>query len=381
MQIKPLACLHEMDSVAWNTLAGSGYPFLRHEFLSALEQSGCVGGKTGWLPQHITVWEGETLVAVMPMYRKSHSSGEYVFDHAWANFYHQNAVAYYPKWLTAIPFTPCQGPRLACLAGVDAAKINRAVFDFIRAQAEIDGISSWHGLFPLPDQLAQCQNLGLNIREGVQFQWFNRGYRDFSDFLDAMTASKRKMIKRERRKVTEQGIEFLMLTGDEASDVQWQVFYQFYALTYLKKSSQPYLNLDFFLRCAARMGEQMRLVLAIKDQRYVGAALSFIGGDTFYGRYWGCYEEYNFLHFEACYYQGLDYCLANGLQRFDSGAQGEHKIARGFEPVTTYSAHWLKEARFAKPIADFLAREKIAIQDYRADAARHLPFKTPENKG
>jgi len=381
MHVKLIASLTETDSCDWNSIVGMSYPFLRHEFLSALEESGCVGGDTGWLPQHVVVMAGEALLAIMPMYRKAHSAGEYVFDHAWANFYHQNGVAYYPKWLAAIPFTPCQGPRLVCRADVDAAAIKKLVFAFISQQAEDQGISSWHCLFPPPDQVNDFGGLAVNVREGVQFQWFNRGYRDFDDFLDTMTASKRKMVKRERRKIDGQGISFTWLVGDQVSEQQWQVFYRFYALTYLKKGSKPYLNLAFFVACAHTMGEQMLLVLAIKEGRYVGAALSWVGNDTFYGRYWGCYEEYNFLHFEACYYQGLDYCLAKGLQRFDSGAQGEHKIARGFEPVSTYSLHWLKDRRFAAPIADFLGREQVSIRDYKANAAQYLPYKTITNKG
>lgn len=365
----------QVDRLAWNHLAGEAYPFLRHEFLSALEQSGSVSEQTGWLPAHLLVMKDDELLAFMPLYLKSHSRGEYVFDHQWAHAYHQSGLDYYPKWLTAIPFTPCQGARLCVKDTGDRLEITRLLLAFIKQLSEQQDASSWHCLFPDLQQTELLRSLGLGIREGVQFQWFNKGYRDFNDFLDTLNAAKRKMIKRERRKVDEQGVELLRITGKAASAQQWQVFFQFYTMTYLKKGSQPYLNEAFFQQLAATMGDRLLLVLAVKDKRYVGAALSFIGNDTLYGRYWGCYEEYNALHFEACYYQGLDYCLEHGLQRFDSGAQGEHKISRGFEPVSTYSAHWLKDARFAKAIEQFLAREQQAIQIYKQDAASYLPFK------
>jgi predicted N-acyltransferase len=277
--------------------------------------------------------------------------------------------------LTAIPLTPCQGCRIVIQAAVDPLEVMRTLLNYIKQLSEQRGISSWHCLFPDLQQAEQLRALGLKIREGVQFQWFNRGYRDFNDFLSTLNASKRKMLKRERRRVSEQGVRLLRIAGKDVSDAQWQVFFQFYTLTYLKRGSQPYLNLAFFQQIAATMGEQLLLVLAIKDDKTIAAALSFVGGDTLYGRYWGCYEDYNGLHFETCYYQGLDYCIEQGLKRFDSGAQGEHKIARGFEPVTTYSAHWIKDVRFATAIAHFLDREQQAVQHYKQDAASYLPFR------
>ncbi|ESS67312.1 hypothetical protein MGMO_168c00040 [Methyloglobulus morosus KoM1] len=375
MEIKQITAIDQVDSQAWNALAGDGYPFIRHEFLLALEESGCVSRQTGWQPLHLLVWENAELVAGMPLYLKGHSRGEYVFDHQWVYAYGQNGGDYYPKWLTAIPFTPCQGVRIAVKDPTDQHQITGLLVDFIKNKSEQAGISSWHCLFPVGEQLDKLRNFDLLVREGVQFQWFNRNYQTFDDFLSTFNHSKRKMLKRERRKVAEQGITMIRLSGKEASEQQWQVFYDFYQMTYLKHGMPPYLNLDFFLRCAERMGDQLLLVFALKDGTYVGAALSFVGGDTLYGRYWGCHEEYNALHFEACYYQGLDYCIEHGLQRFDSGAQGEHKIARGFEPVTTYSAHWFQDERFAKAIEQFLLREKSAVQFYKDDATNYLPFK------
>ena len=375
MEIKQITAINQIDSQVWNALVGDGYPFMRHEFLLALEESGCVSRQTGWHPLHLLVMEDDELLAGAPLYLKGHSRGEYVFDHQWVYAYGQNGVDYYPKWLTAIPFTPCQGLRIAVKDPVEQHQIIGLLFDVIKNKSVQEGISSWHCLFPFGEQLASLRELDLLVREGVQFQWFNRNYQTFDDFLSTFNHSKRKMLKRERRKVAEQGITMMRLSGKEVSAAQWQVFYDFYSTTYFKHGMPPYLNLEFFLRCAATMGDKMLLVFAMKDHDYVGAALSFIGSDTLYGRYWGCREDYNALHFEACYYQGLDYCIAHGLQRFDSGAQGEHKIARGFEPVTTYSAHWFQDELFAKAIEQFLLREKSAVQFYKDDATNYLPFK------
>ena len=376
MEVKQINSMAQVDCTDLNRLAGNAYPFLRHEFLLALEQSDSVCEQTGWVPMHLLVLDEEKLVAFMPLYLKQHSWGEYVFDHQWAQAYQQQGLAYYPKWLTAIPLTPCQGARIVIKEEeIDQLEVMQLLLNFIKQLSEQRSISSWHCLFPAPQQAEQLRSLGLSIREGVQFHWFNEGYRDFNDFLHTLSASKRKMLKRERRRVSEQGVRLLRIAGPNVSDMQWQVFFQFYTMTYLKRGSQPYLNLAFFQQIAATMGEQLLLVLAVKEDKAIAAALSFVGADTLYGRYWGCYEEYNNLHFEACYYQGLDYCIENGLKRFDSGAQGEHKISRGFEPITTYSAHWIKDLRFANAIDQFLAREQKAVQLYKQDAASYLPFK------
>jgi len=375
MEVKQINSMAQVNCADWNRLAGDAYPFLRHEFLLALEQSGSVSGQTGWMPSHLLVIDEEKLLAFMPLYLKQHSWGEYVFDHQWAHAYQQQGLAYYPKWLTAVPLTPCQGPRIVIKATIDPLEVLHTLLTFIKQLSEQRGISSWHCLFPVRQQADLLLSLGLSVREGVQFHWFNQGYRDFNDFLQTLSASKRKMIRRERRRVNEQSVRLLRIAGTDVSDLQWQVFFQFYTMTYLKRGSKPYLNLAFFQQIAATMAEQLLLVLAVKDNKYVAAALNFVGSDTLYGRYWGCYEEYNSLHFEACYYQGLDYCIEHGLKRFDSGAQGEHKISRGFEPITTYSAHWIKDALFAQAIEQFLAKEQKAVQLYKQDAASFLPFK------
>lgn len=375
MDVKIITCLAEIDPAGWNALTGVGYPFLRHEFLSALEDSGAVSGQTGWQPRHIVITKGNQLLALMPMYLKSHSWGEYVFDQSWAEAYQAHGLAYYPKLLTSIPYTPCQGARLVISKTADSAEIIGLVLKFIHRQAEAQAASSWHCLFPDTLLKNSLHSAGLIIREDIQFQWFNRNYATFDDFLQTLTASKRKMIKRERRKVDEQGIALLRLEGSAIHDWHWQAFYRFYALTYLKRRSQPYLNLTFFLQLAETMPEQLQLIIAIKEQTPVAASLFFIGTDTLYGRYWGCAEDYDALHFETCYYQGIDYCIQQGLRRFDAGAQGEHKITRGFEPVTTCSAHWIKDGRFAQAIGDFVQRESNHVERYKSSATSNLPFR------
>ena len=372
MEVKSIDSLTQVNADDWNRLAGSAYPFLRYEFLLALEQSGSVCASTGWQARHLLVTEQGQVIAAMPVYEKTHSWGEYVFDQQWAQAYQYYGLNYYPKWLTSVPFTPCQGPRLLLDDGIDQATIISLLLEFITQQ---DGISSWHCLFPESSQLAELQALGLIIRSDVQFHWFNRDHADFNDYLQTLSASKRKMIKRERRRIAEQGIEMRCIPGPHISEEQWRSFYKFYSMTYLKRQSRPYLTMEFFLQVGAIMPEQCLLVLAAKNNEYVGAALSFIGSDTLYGRYWGCYEEYNALHFETCYYQGLDYCISHGLKHFDSGAQGEHKISRGFEPMLTHSAHWINDPRFAKVIGDFVKREKSHVLQYQTDATDFLPFK------
>jgi uncharacterized protein len=377
MNIQFITHISDIEAEQWNRLVESDYPFLRHEFLLALEQSGVVARANGWQPQHLLAFAGTELVAACPLYLKYHSQGEFVFDQQWANAYQQHGLNYYPKGLTAVPFTPCSAQRILFKKDLNENMMFKVILDALKYHLNSQGVASWHCLFPSPEQAEPLREQGLLIREGVQFQWFNQGYRDFQDYIESFTSRKRKAVLRERKSVLQQDIEFLALSGQMVSDAQWQVFFQFYQMTYLKYGRSGYLNLDFFKQIAGTMPEQLLLVFALKGLRYVGAALSIVGKGALYGRYWGCFEEYQFLHFEACYYQGLDYCIANGLNRFDSGAQGEHKIARGFEPITTYSAHWIQHQAFAQAIQHFLAREKVLIQHYKADAKALLPFKKP----
>lgn len=375
MNIKQINSMAEVDAVCWNNLIQNKDPFLRHEFLLALEQSGSVSIHTGWQPRHLLVFEHQQLIAAMPLYLKSHSRGEYIFDQLWANAYYQSGMDYYPKWVNAIPFTPCQGQRILINEGVDSQLVIKLCLDTIKQLSDLNNISSLHCLFPAYSQ-SELLRQQMYIRVGVQFQWFNNNYLDFDDFLQTLTSRHRKKINKERRIITNSGILLQKIKGLEISEQQWQVFFQFYEMTYLKRGQSAYLNIAFFKQLAQTMPEQILLVLAVKNQAYVGAALSFIGENTLYGRYWGCYEEYNNLHFETCYYQGLEFCIEHQLQSFDSGAQGEHKISRGFEPITIYSAHWIQNAHFSKLIAEFIEREKLFVQQYKNECSQRLPFKT-----
>jgi len=374
MMIKHIKSMTEVNANCWNRLIQSKDPFVRHEFLLALEQSESVCEQTGWLPHHLLVFQKEELIAVMPLYLKIHSRGEYVFDQQWADAYSQSGMEYYPKWVNAIPFTPCQGQRLLIKQGIDEQKIIQSCINYITELSEKNNISSLHVLFPNEQQVGLLKQQ-LMLREGVQFHWFNKGYIDFNDYLQSFTSRQRKKINKERRNVKDLGIQFQRLEGRNISDQQWQVFFMFYEMTYQKRGQKAYLDSNFFKQLAQTMSEQIMIVFAIKEKSYVGAALSFVGEETLYGRYWGCYQEFNNLHFETCYYQGLEYCFEQKLKRFDSGAQGEHKIARGFEPITTYSAHWILNTNFSKLINDFLRREKELIQQYKQDCFQQLPFK------
>lgn len=363
----------EVSSEDWNRLVQNSDPFVSHAFLSALEQSGSVSEETGWQPKHLLLFEQKKLIAAMPLYLKEHSWGEYVFDQQWSAAYARSGMAYYPKWVNSVPFTPCRGQRILLESGIDPAAIVKIFLDYIKQLSRRDNISSLHCLFPEAKQIHDLQAHML-IREGIQFHWFNRGYRDFADYLHAFTARHRKKINKERRKIAEQGIQLQRLTGEEITDFHWQEFYRFYQMTYLKRGQYAHLNNDFFQRVAQTMPDDLLMVLARKNGRYVGVALSFIGDSTLFGRYWGCYEEYSGLHFEACYYQGLEFCLEQGLTHFDSGAQGEHKISRGFEPIRTFSAHWLANDRFSELIGEFIGHEKIWIDDYYQECVEQLPF-------
>ena len=373
-----ISLINSIDQIAredWNSITGLEYPFIRHEFLHALEKSDCVCDETGWIPQHCLVYDNGALIALMPMYKKTHSYGEYIFDFEWAHAHDQRGLSYYPKFLTAIPFTPCEGERLFVKTGMDKEPVLKSILNHITNTAEIENISSWHCLYPTPSETELFKSANLSIREGVQFRWRNKGYRDFKDYLDSFNSKKRKNILRERRYIREQGIVLKQIPGNDITEQELDVFFQFYQLTYLKRGNPPYLNQEFFKEIAETMPEQLLLTLAIKKDIYVGAAFSLLGECSYYGRYWGCYEEYHSLHFEACYYQGLEYCINNQLTRFDSGAQGEHKIARGFEPVTTYSAHWISDPEFAAVIRDFTRREANLMEKYRSNATELLPFK------
>ena len=367
--------ISDIPEASWNELSGAAGPFLRHAFLKALEDSGSVSTDTGWTPHHLMCTRHNTPVAVMPLYIKTHSYGEYVFDWSWADAYYRAGLSYYPKFLTAIPFTPSVSARVLIAPSEHDAPIYRAISDAVMAEAHRVGASSWHVLFPPREQSEKLVGLGLMQRQGTQFQWFNRGYRDFQHYLEQFSSRKRKNVNKEREAIRHAGITFEHLTGHDIDDGTWARFFAFYQNTYHVRGQQGYLEESFFHQLGETMPESLFLVQARLHGKVIAAALSFQDKEALYGRYWGYCENYDSLHFETCYYQGIDHCIAKGLARFDSGAQGEHKIARGFEPIDTYSAHWLANPEFARAVKDFLRRETSHVEQYRHDAALLLPFK------
>lgn len=356
----------------WNGLSPIDYPFMRYEFLEALESSGSVCTETGWQPLHVEVKrDGETQL-LLPLYLKYHSWGEYVFDWSWAEAYERAGKQYYPKLLNAIPFTPATGSRW--LSVLDDKQSASLVAEILRKLCQEYKLETAHILFPK----AQAEDLnltGMMQRQGCQYHWFNQGFASFEDFLATFNARKRKDVRKERRKSTEQGIRFEQLTGKDLKIEHIDRFYDFYVMTYLVRGQQPYLSKDFFHKLVERMPEQLLLVLAHRDHEYVAGALSFYDSETLYGRYWGCTEEFDSLHFETCYYQGLDFCINNKLARFDPGAQGEHKIKRGFVPTPTHSYHYIKDSRFSAAIEDFLQQEQRAVEQRITQLQNHLPFR------
>jgi len=375
--------IEEIDSPAWNRLARGAGPFLQHAFLHALEASGSVGQDTGWLPRHISVWPrtssaaaaAEAPCAVMPMYVKHHSYGEYVFDWAWADAWHNNGVAYYPKLVSAIPFTPSVSPRLQTGDVCADPQIMQAVYRAVQDHAQEVEASSWHILFPPEAESEHWHRLGMSRRTGTQFHWHNRGYGDFTDFLDTMSSRKRKVLRKERQVVRDAGTHFEVLNGREADTQAWDRFYRFYQSTYAMRGQRGYLTRDFFERLAETMPDAVCLVMAFQRGEAIAGALNLVGDDTLYGRYWGCSQDQPFLHFETCLYQGIDVCIRRGLKRFDAGAQGEHKIKRGFEPMQTFSSHWLADSRFRPAIDQFCEQEARHVQRYMAAAGELLPYR------
>jgi hypothetical protein len=376
-----LESIAEVRAADWNALAGPAQPFLQHEFLLSLEDSGCTTARTGWAPRHAVVEDGHgRLTGALPLYLKGHSRGEFVFDFAWANAYAQYGIKYYPKLLSAVPFTPVTGSRLLVHPAGNRQAVSdsliRAASDYARAQA----LSSWHVLFPSSGDLGALTHAGLIERRDCQFHWFNRGYGSFDDFLATFTAEKRKKAKRERRRVQEAGIEFDTRLGGEMTDSLWRTVYEFYADTFYRHGHEPYLNLQFFKLVGARMPERVMLKIARQGKTPIALAIFFVGEDALYGRYWGAGGNYHSLHFETCYYQGIEYCIEHKLGSFEPGTQGEHKVPRGFVPTMTSSAHFITDERFAAAIRDFAAREARGVDHYAASVNEHLPYHRPADE-
>ncbi|MEZ5570588.1 MAG: GNAT family N-acetyltransferase [Halioglobus sp.] len=371
-----LSSLDQISAAQWNSVTGTNYPFLRHEFLYGLEETGCTNADTGWQPCHMILRQNDAVAAVMPLYLKSHSYGEYVFDWSWADAWRQSGLVYYPKLVTAIPFTPATGPRLCAAPEMNQQHCLDAAIIAVQQFAARRNISSWHLLFPEREISETLLAAGLHRRAATQFHWFNEGYQCFDDFLATFNSRKRKSLNRERRRVGEQGLVLKTLEGPNIAEREWEQFYRFYQLTYAKRSGHGgYLSRDFFAKTAAGMGNQVIMVLAYLNAHAVAGALYFRSSDTLYGRYWGCEHEFDSLHFEACYYQGIEYCINNGLARFDPGAQGEHKIQRGFRPITTWSNHWIADPQLSAAVGDFTRREAQHNEAYRQSASQLLPFK------
>ncbi len=382
LTVRAIGGVAELAREAWNRLCGGGYPFLRHEFLAALEDGGSVGEGTGWQPVHLVAERDGALVAVMPMYLKTHSWGEYVFDWLWAESYARAGLAYYPKLLSAIPFTPAVGPRLGVAEGECAAGALVALAAAARGLAAELGASSWHVLFPEPAQSDALAALGMSQRRGGQYQWRNAGYADFDAFLDSMSSRKRKSVRRERRRVAEQGIRMRWLPGERLSDAQWEFCQLCHRLTCARHSGHGgYLSERTFALLRRDMAGSLAVALAERRGEALAAAIFFQGGDALYGRYWGATEAVDCLHFEACYYQGIAHCIREGLARFDPGTQGEHKLPRGFAPVETRSAHWLADTQGHAAVAAFNAAEAGLVADERGRAAARLPWRRGPPQG
>lgn len=384
MQIHFIDSIHQVAAADWDRLCPTDYPFVRHAFLAALEDSASTTATQGWQAQHLVIYEDQQLIAAMPGYLKAHSYGEYVFDWAWADAYRRYGENYYPKWISAIPFTPCYGPRLLHSADVNAATKAQLWEQLVAAltiHVNDKGLSGWHCLFPTNTESDQLIHHAAVQRLGCQFHWYNKNYRDFDDFVARMNSRKRKNILKERKQVNAQGFVFHVKTGVDLQPQDWDIFYQLYRNTYSKRSGHAgYLTAEFFQLLGRDLPNNVVLITATKPAAVgagavIAASLYMRDATTLYGRYWGCFEEYDFLHFETCYYQGIDYAIAQGLARFDGGAQGEHKIARGFEPTLTYSNHWIADPHFRAAINHFIAQEAEGIKGYAQQARELLPFK------
>ena len=355
-------------------------PFLHPAFLTALEDSGAVGHGTAWQPCHLLFLHDRRPVALLPLYRKLDSRGEYVFDHAWAAAYQRHGLADYPKLVTAIPFTPVRGPRLLLAEGESAATWLPEVLAAVQAECENQPASGWHGLFVETEWLPVAAQAGMAVREGCRFHWENAGYRDFGDFLDTLTSKKRKDLRRERRRLQESGINCRQLEGPDIEAATWDFFYACYTTTYHEHGQRPYLSADFFRQLGKRLRDRLLMVIAEDAAGPMASALFFHDGTTLYGRHWGCLRRADGLHFEVCYYQGMEICMRRGLRDFDPGTQGEHKLLRGFAPRLTHSLHWLREPGFRQAVMDFVREEGVAVRRYRDDAETLLPYRQKSGK-
>ncbi|GJD94340.1 GNAT family N-acetyltransferase [Methylobacterium iners] len=385
LQVRAVAGLGGIAAADWDACATSPEtlaagdetynPFVSHAFLSALEESGCVSRRTGWLPLHVAVETGGRLVGVAPCYLKSHSQGEYVFDHGWADAYERAGGSYYPKLQVSVPFTPVTGPRFLIAPGQDAEAATAAIVGGLRALRAETEASSIHVTFMRERESTRAGALGFLERVDQQFHWENAGYAGFEDFLGALASRKRKAIRRERRDALSAGITIEHLTGADLTEAVWDAFYGFYVDTGARKWGRPYLNRRFFSLIGERMPDRILLVMAKREGRYIAGAINLIGDVALYGRNWGCTEDHPFLHFEVCYYQAIDFAIQRGLKRVEAGAQGEHKLARGYRPVLMHSAHDIADLGLRRAVADYLARERQHVIAASGELGTLAPFR------
>jgi predicted N-acyltransferase len=372
--------IEQVGQAVWDELATDCSPFCQYPFLHALETSGSVGGESGWRPFHLVIYQNSEPVGILPLYKKSHSYGEYVFDFAWANTYRQYGVNYYPKLVTAIPFTPVTGARLMLNVNADKQQLLPVLCQKITEQLSLSGMSSMHWLFVEQDISKLLHENGQVQRHSVQFQWFNRQYSSFEDYLKHFNSRKRKSVKKERIKVTSEGIKVVRLHGENLAEENMRFFYHCYKQTYLKRSGHDgYLTEIFFQQIFKDLHQNLMLVIALRDDQPIASALFVFDQNQLCGRYWGALQEIQNLHFECCYYQGIEFCIEQNITQFNPGTQGEHKILRGFEPIYCYSNHSLKELAFHEAVERFIQQETTQIDQYKTDAEKLLPFRQKED--
>ena len=374
MHVAVHSSIDEIDPGQWNALTG-GNPFLRHEFLAALEHGGCVGPDSGWQPHLLTLSDAQGLAAAAPAFLKTDSYGEFVFDFAWAEAYLRYGLTYYPKLTVAVPFTPAGGPRLLVRAGLERAATAQGLLDALEEHAARERFSSIHALFLDEPGRSACASAGWLLRRDCQFHWTNRGYGSFEQYLTTFTAEKRKKARRERRRVQEAGIRFETRFGVELDPPLLDRIYAFHRETFLRHGREPYLTREFFGEIARTLGESLVVKIALHRSTPVAAAIFFWCPEALYGRYWGAGGDYHSLHFETCYHQGIEFCIERGLQRFEPGTQGEHKVARGFEPQLTWSAHEIRDRRFRAAIGEYLGREARWVDEYVGEIGAHVPYR------
>ena len=374
MDVRQISSLREILPEHWNSLESPDYPFLKHQFLYGLEKYKCLEDH-GWYPCHFIIEQGNNLLGAIPLYLKTNSTGEFVFDWDWADAYEQAGGQYYPKLVTAVPYTPVTGPRLLVRRGIDRNMIFRLLYDHICNFAKKLNVSGYHVLFPDEPDMKILEDGNMLPRLGVQYHWENDGYSDFNDFLSGLSSKKRKQVKKERKVLSSENITVEILEGPEIDDNHWTAFHHFYQSTFYRKWGEPRFTLEFLKSLGRDLPDSPVLFMARSGKEYIAGALAFRGGNTLYGRHWGCCQNYKFLHFELCFYQTIDYCIQKGIRKFDAGAQGEHKIKRGFVPVETFSAHWINNETFRSAINSYLIHENHAIKSYIHELSKHLAYR------